>query len=234
MSPLHALTLAWGDLFRPRIMGVVALGVALTIGLFLALQAGALWAIRLFAPEHLTLPWIGQIPVGGALSWGSLVLLPLMGFFLMAPVAAAFSGLFAESVAEAVEDTHYPQAKGLPVAFWDGLLESAALLGAVLLVSLLTLVLTPFLGPLAWLVFYGGNGWLLGREFFQMAASRHLRPPQATALRRRLSGQVTALGILIALLLTVPVLNILVPVLAAAAFTHLFHLTRSASQGPRG
>ena len=231
---LRALFLAWGDLTRPRIFGVVALGVGLTLVMFVLLQAGAFWAIRLFAPETLTLPWIGAVPLAPALSWSSLILLPLMSIFLMVPVAAGFSGLFAERVSEVVEEIHYPQARGLPVAFWDGLWESLAVMGAVILVTLVTLMLTPLLGPLASVLFYGGNGWLLGREFFQMAARRHLHEPQATELRRSLSVQATALGVLIAALLTVPVLNVVVPVLAAAGFTHLYQISASRPRDRRG
>lgn len=231
---LRALFLAWSDLMRPRIFGVVLLGVGLTLALFVALQAGTFWAIRIFAPEQISLPWIGAVPLAPALSWNSLLLFPIMSIFLMAPVAAGFSGLFAERVSEAVEETHYPAARGLPVDFWDGLLESLAVMGAVILVTLVTLVLTPFLGPLASVLYYGGNGWLLGREFFQMAARRHLHEPQATALRRRLTPQATALGVLIAALLTVPLLNIVVPVLAAAGFTHLYHLSASRRPDLRG
>ncbi|KGJ04559.1 Uncharacterized protein involved in cysteine biosynthesis [Paracoccus halophilus] len=222
----RALFLAWGDLLRPRIFGVIALGIGLTLLLFAALQAGAFWTIRLAAPETLTLPWIGTVTIAPALSWGSLVLFPLMSIFLMVPVAAGFAGLFAERVADAVEQIHYPEARGLPVAFWDGLWESLAVMGAVIAVTLITLILTPFLGPLASVLYFAGNGWLLGREFFQMAARRHLHEPQATELRRRLSTPVTLLGIAIAILLTVPVLNLIGPVMAAAGFTHLFHLSR--------
>lgn len=231
---LRALILGWGDLLRPRILGVVALGVGLTLLLFVALQALIFWAAGHFAPDSLTLPWIGAVALAPALSWGSLLLFPLMSIFLMAPVAAGFSGLFAERVSEAVEEIHYPASKGLPVDFWPGLWESLAVMGAVILVTLVTLLLTPMLGPLASLLFYGGNGWLLGREFFQMAARRHLHEPQATQLRRSLSVQATALGVLIALLLTVPVLNVVVPVLAAAGFTHLYHISASRPRDRRG
>jgi len=223
---LTALSRAWGDLFRPRIFGVVLLGVLLTLVLFTVLQAAAFWAIRIFAPETMTLPWIGEVSLASALSWGSLILFPIMSIFLMAPVTAGFAGLFAERVAEAVEEIHYPGAKGLPVEFMAGLMESLAVMGAVIGVALVSLLLTPFLGPLASVLFYLGNGWLLGREFFQMAARRHLHAPQATALRQSLATRTTLLGVLIALLLTVPFLNVLVPVLAAAGFTHLFHLAR--------
>lgn len=231
---LQALILAWADLLRPRVLRVVVWGVLLTLLLFGLLQASAFYAISWFAPENINLPLIGRISIGATLSWGSLLLLPLMGVFLMAPVAAAFSGLFAETVAETVEAAHYPASRGQPLDFWDGLLESLAVMGLAVLVLIATLILSPFLGPLASVLFYGANGWLLGREFFEMAARRHLPPEGATQLRQRLSGQVLALGVMIAFLLTVPVLNILIPTLAAAAFTHLYQISRKRGLHPRG
>ncbi|MFV0303042.1 MAG: EI24 domain-containing protein [Paracoccus sp. (in: a-proteobacteria)] len=233
MTGGRALALGWADMLRPGILSLLLTGIGLTLLLFVALQAGIFALIRLFIPGGFTLPWIGTpIDVGNALSWGSLALFPLMGFFLMAPVAAAFSGLFAERVSDQVEIIHYPNDRGQGVDFMNGLLESLGVMAAVLGVSILSLIATPFLGPFAPVLFYAANGWLLGREFFQMAARRHLHAPQANALRRACSGQITLTGVAIAVLLTVPVLNIAVPVLAAAVFTHLFHLIRR-SAGPR-
>ncbi|AUH63904.1 EI24 domain-containing protein [Paracoccus zhejiangensis] len=233
MTFTRALALGWADLFRPRILSLLLTGIGLTILLFVALQAGVFALVRIFTPGSFTLPWIGTvIDVGNALSWSSLALFPLMGFFLMAPVAAAFSGLFAEQVSDRVEMIHYPNDRGQGVDFLDGLLESLGVMAAVLGVAVLSLIATPFLGPFAPILFYAANGWLLGREFFQMAARRHLQAPQANALRGARSGQITLTGIAIAVLLTVPVLNIAVPVLASAVFTHLFHLIRR-SAGPR-
>ena len=99
----------------------------------------------------------------------------------------------------------------------------------MVVVGIAMLILTPFVGPLAPVLFYLANGWLLGREFFQMVARRHLSAEQADGLRRRRCGAVVALGIGVVLLLTVPLLNILVPVLAAAAYTHLFHIVSAKS-----
>ncbi|WP_207101195.1 EI24 domain-containing protein [Paracoccus shandongensis] len=234
MTVLRALTLAWLDLLRPRILRLALMGVGLTILLFVLLQAAVFWAVRSFVPGGFSLPWIGTLDVGSVLSWGSLALFPLMGFFLMAPVAAGFAGLFAEQVADAVEEIHYPALRGKSLDFWDGLLESLAVVAAVLVVAVLSLVLTPFLGPVAPLLLFGANGWLLGREFFQMAARRHMDEPQATALRRANSARVTLAGVLVAVALVVPVVNIAVPLLAAAAFTHLFHgVSGSAGPGSR-
>ncbi|MDP5307705.1 EI24 domain-containing protein [Paracoccus spongiarum] len=229
MRAFRALALGWADLLRPRILSLALMGMGLTLALFVGLQALVFWLIRLFTPGSLSLPWLGTIDVGSALSWGSLALFPVMGFFLMAPVAAGFAGLFAERVAEAVEAIHYPQRKGAGLDFLDGLLESLAIMAAVIGVALLSLVLTPLLGPLAPLLFYGANGWLLGREFFQMAARRHLAEPHASELRRRHGGTVTLAGAMVAIALTIPVVNIAVPLLAAAAFTHLFHILSGTS-----
>lgn len=234
----RALTMAWTDLLRPRILRLLLIGMGLTIALFVVLQAAVFALIRILTPGAFDLPWIGTVDLGNALSWGSLALFPLMSFFLMAPVAAAFSGLFAERVSDQVELIHYPNNRGQEIDIMDGFLESIAVAGAVLGVALLSLIATPFLGPFAPLLFYGANGWLLGREFFQMAARRHLQAPEATVLRRANATRITLTGVAIAVLLTVPLLNIAVPVLAAAVFTHLFqYVQRTSAPGhpyPRG
>ena len=111
---LRALFLAFGDLLRPRILGAVALGVGLTLLLFAALQAGAFWTIRNLAPETLSLPWLGAVPLAPALSWSSLILFPVMSIFLMVPVASAFTaavcGIGSKSSAAAVP----PPARRVP------------------------------------------------------------------------------------------------------------------------
>ena len=58
IAATQALVLGWLDLVRPRIFGVLAAGVALTLGLFIALQAAAFWALRAWGPEAITLPWV--------------------------------------------------------------------------------------------------------------------------------------------------------------------------------
>jgi CysZ protein len=227
----RALVLAWMDLLRPRILRLALMGIALTILLFVVLQSALFWVVRTLVPGDLVLPWIGTLDVGAALSWGTLALFPLMGFFLMAPVAAGFAGLFAERVADVVEEVHYPARRGASLDFLDGLLESVAVVAAILAVAVVSLFLTPGLGPLAPVLLFTANGWLLGREFFQMAARRHMDEPGATALRRANAGRVTLAGVLIAIALVIPLVNIAVPLLAAAAFTHLFHLL-SGTSGP--
>ena len=147
-----------------------------------------------------------------------------LSVFLMVPVASAFTGLFLEEVAEAVEARHYAH---LPVAprtpFTTGVKESVSFLGVLLLANACALVLYVFFAPFAPFIFWGLNGFLLGREYFQMAAVRREGREGARALRRRHWFEIWAAGALMAIPLTVPVVNLLVPVLGAATFTHLYH-----------
>lgn len=228
MIAARALLLGWSDLLRPQSLGLVLGGVVLTLALFLGLQAALFFALRLLGPDHITLPLLGSIEIGHALSWGSLALFPVLSIFLMTPVAAGFAGLFSDRIAAGVEARHYHIVASQPPDWFDSLLEGVAVMAAALAIAVAVLLATPMVGPLAPLLFYGANGWLLGREFLQMAARRHLAEADATAFRRAHMARASWLGTGIAVLLSVPLLNIAVPVLAAAAFTHLFQLSRAA------
>lgn len=80
---------------------------------------------------------------------------------------------------------------------------------------------TPFLGPVAGAAFRLADGWLVGRDQAKMAAARHCGRAAAGALRRRHRWRFLAAGTLAAAALTVPRLNLVMPVVTAAAFTHL-------------
>jgi CysZ protein len=223
---------ALGQLGDPRFRSVLWRGIGLTIVLLVVSFVLLVGAIRRFVPDEVTLPWIG--PVGGidtALSLGSVPLILLASVFLMVPVASAFTGFFLEDVADAVEDRHYPTLPvPTPVPFLTMLLESARFFVVLVLVNLLALAVYPFAGPFAPLLFWAVNGYLLGREYFTMVAIRRLGRDGAQALRRRHGAEIWLAGTLMAAPLTVPLVNLLVPVLGAATFTHLFH--RLMAQAP--
>lgn len=220
---------ALGQWTDPRFRRVVLLGVGLTLGLLILLYAGMVWVIQILVPETTDLPLIG--PVGGLdtlLSVGSVLLMLLASIFLMVPVASAFSGLFLESVAEAVEDRHYPAlppARTLGIA--EGLIGAVNFFGIALAANLLALFLWPFAGPLVPVLFWSLNGYLLGREYFTLVAQRRMDRPAARALWRANKARIWGAGILMAAPLSVPVVNLLIPVFGVATFTHLVHrLTR--------
>lgn len=216
---------AVGQLHDGRFLRVVALGVLLSLALLAGLYAVVAGLIGWAVPDSFTLPWIGEVTwIENVLSWGSLLLMLALSVFLMVPVASAFTGLFLDRVADAVEARHYP---GLPAArqvpLGETVSDSLRFLGLILAANLLALVLYFLSGPFAPLVFWAVNGYLLGREYFQMAAMRRLGADAARALGRRNRGQIFAAGLLMAAPLSLPLVNLVVPVLGAATFTHLFH-----------
>ena len=77
--------------------------------------------------------------------------------------------------------------------------------------------------PLAPFVFWLVNGFLLGREYFALVARRRLGPEAAAELGRRHAGRIWLAGTAMAVPLSVPVLNLVVPILGVAVFTHQFH-----------
>jgi uncharacterized protein involved in cysteine biosynthesis len=164
------------------------------------------------------------------LGWASLVFMIVLSVFLMVPVASAFTGLFLEDVVDAVEDRHYP---GLPPATAQGwteaMLQSVNFLGLVIAVNAVALVVYLFAGPAAPLVFWSVNGFLLGREYFTMVAQRRMAKAEVALMRRRNRGRLWLAGTLMAAPLSIPVVNLLVPVLGVATFVHIFH--RLAAEG---
>jgi uncharacterized protein involved in cysteine biosynthesis len=145
-----------------------------------------------------------------------------LSVFLMVPVASAFTGLFLEDVADAVEDRHYPNVATAPrVGLPEALREGASFLAVLILANIAALVL--YFTPLAPFVFYGLNGFLLGREYFRLIAVRRIGRAGAKKAFRSNLMTIWSAGALMAVPLTIPVLNLLVPVVGAAAFTHLYH-----------
>lgn len=67
------------------------------------------------------------------------------------------------------------------------------------------------------------NGFLLGREYYTLAAIRRVGRAEAKRLRSRNMGTIWLAGILMAMPLSVPLVNLVIPILGAATFTHLFH-----------
>lgn len=216
---------ALSQLSDPRFTRVLWLGIGLTLALLLATYAGLLWLIDASVPGALELPLVGPVSwIGDLLGLGSLVLMLFFSTFLMVPVASFITSLFLDDVAAAVEDRHYPDLPPVPhVGFWVGLKDTVAffaLLAGANILAFFTYVALPLLAPL---IFYGLNGFLLGREYFTLAAARRIGRAEARDLLSRNLAEIWMGGTVMCMALTMPLLNLAVPVIGAAAFTHLFH-----------
>jgi CysZ protein len=227
---LQAFLKSLGQVSDRRFLMVLGLGVGLTLALLIGVYIGFVALVGWLVPETFSLPWIGEISwAETAISWAAVPLFLLLSVVLMVPVASAFMGIFLEQVADAVEDVHYP---GLPPARSIGILEgmgdAARFVGVVIGVNLVALVGYLLFAPIAPLLFWGVNGFLLGREYAQLVALRRTDAAGARAFRRRNSGTLFVAGVLMAVPLTIPVVNLLVPILGAATFTHLYQMLNRA------
>ena len=212
---------ALGQMGDPKFRSVLLRGIGLTI----LLLAGITWGVQFLLPDSVSLPWFGEILwLSSLLSGFVLVAMIGLSVILMVPVASLFTGFFLDQVMDAVETKHYPGLEPAhSVSFGETLMDALGFLGLLVVVNLLALIVYLLSTVAAPLVFWAVNGVLLGREYFQMVAMRRLGRASARQLRARNRGQIWLAGALMAIPLTVPILNLVIPVLGVATFTHLFH-----------
>jgi uncharacterized protein involved in cysteine biosynthesis len=209
----------------PRFRKVLFLGIALTLALLVAVYAAFLWLLQSLAGDTATLPLIGEVTwIDDLLGWSSLGLMLILSIFLMVPVASAITSMFLDEVAQAVEDRHYPSLPEIPkLPLWDAVRDTVNFLGVIIAANVVALILyIPFFFA-APLIFWALNGYLLGMEYFQLAAMRRVGRAQAKAMRKRHRWTIWGAGILMALPLSIPLVNLLIPIFGAATFTHIFH-----------
>ena len=220
---LHAFALAFGQLGDRKVLAVIARSLALTVAVFALAGVGVWFAIAAWTPTD------GNGGFAAAALVGLVLIVSL--WFLFRFVALAVLQLFGDEVVRAVEARHYPAAAATARALgWReelhvGLRSLGRSLGYNLLalpVALLLLVT----GVGTVLVFAAVNAVLLGRELTEMVALRHRDDSGAAPLPGFATR--TALGAIVMALLLVPFLNLLAPVLGAAAATHLVHRRRVA------
>lgn len=225
----NAFFKALGQIGDPRFRKVLFLGIGLTFALLVAAYAGFLILINWLVGPEATLPVLGEVTwLNDLLGFSSFFFMIILSMFLMVPVASAITSMFLDEVAQAVEDKHYPHlGKAQKVPFWDAVRDSVNFLGVLIGANILALILYAFFPPLAPFIFWGLNGFLLGREYFTLAAMRRLGRPGARKLRSRHSGKIWIAGTLMAIPLSVPLLNLVIPILGAATFTHIFHMVQA-------
>ncbi|MEM9344432.1 MAG: EI24 domain-containing protein [Pseudomonadota bacterium] len=209
----------------PSFRGVVFKGVGLTLVMFIVIYAVVIWFLNWILPDPVVLPLIGEVGwLDEVLAGASLIVMVIASAFLMIPVASAVSSMFLDDVADAVEGQHYPHLSQAPRAsFMESLRDSLKFLGVLVVANLFALILYVIFSFAAPLIFLALNGFLLGREYFQLVALRRLGREGAKRARSKHALTIWAAGTLMAVPLTIPILNLIIPVLGAATFTHLFH-----------
>jgi CysZ protein len=203
-------------LFDRDFVGLLFWTLLITAVLFVALFIGVEYALA-----HL--PTLGSIWVNRFLELATPIILILAIFFLGAPVAAMAGSLFLDRIAAKVDAHFYPndpKAPGTPV--FTGIGEAFRLIGLALLINIALVPVDIGVPGVAEIATILANGWLLGREFFELASLRHLSRKDSDALRRRHSGQIYAAGLLISFLTVIPVVDLIAPFFGSALMAHLF------------
>jgi len=217
----------------PKFRRVLWRGMGLTIALLIAAcllvnfginqLLSSAWAANLIGDQS----WLGAlINVGGVLFTIAL------SIWLMVPVTSAIIALFLDEVAQAVEARHYPHLpKQTATKLQDQILVGIRFLGILLLANIGALILSMIVPLLAPFVFWATNGYLMGREYFQMAAMRRMPRAQAQELYQRHQGSIWTAGILMAIPMSIPLVGLFIPILGAATFTHQFERLRALPSG---
>lgn len=218
-----AFWLAVADAFAPPSRRALVLTFTGTVVLLAALWIGASLLLSAF---HFTgISWLDlAIHLLGGLA--SL----FIAWLLFPATTALILSFFLDSVLSALEAQHYPRLPpprriGRHEAIVSGL--RLGLLSVALNLLALPLYLLLPVANLA--LFYGLNGYLVGREYFVAVAARRLDRPAARKLWQRFRVRLVAAGIVIAALLSIPIVGFIAPVIGIAFMLHLFEQLRAAA-----
>jgi len=231
-----ALAKAFGQLsdpaFRQVLVRSVLAALVVFIGVWIAAWFGVSWLGEALSDWAALEPggfWVEV--VAWAVAAGGVAAVLVASFFLFPAVMLIALSLMLDDIAQAVERRHYPElppARAQPIG--EAILSALLFLAKSLVLNILALPL--YLVPLLNLfVFYLLNGYLLGREYFELVAARRFDGKGVRRLRRRFRGQVMLAGVAIAFLLTVPIVNLVTPVVATGFMLHVFERLRRREAG---
>ncbi|MDP6567826.1 MAG: EI24 domain-containing protein [Alphaproteobacteria bacterium] len=204
---------------EPAFRTVVYKSVLLTLVIFAALTAVFVWArpdVTIFEWQ-----WLNDVAeVGGTLAFFAVLVLAF------STLATLIGGIFLDVVAEAVEQRYYAgDPPGRSADFSQTFVLSLRFIAVTLLLNLVVLpvyLIALFFPPLFAFIFYGLNGYLLSREYFELVSIRHMDAKSARQLRKANRFSVFPAGVVIAFFVTIPVVNLFVPILATAFMLHIF------------
>ena len=196
---------------------IVIIGIGLQRVLAAMAENGANWAEQTagVAPHGAwaALAWVLSIMAGLGIVTGAL--------FLMPAVTAFVGSFFVDEVAEVVDRTHYPaEPAGRALPLGRALIEGVKFGLLALVVYLCALPFVLFAG-LGFLILFFANAYLLSREYFELAAMRFRPPDEAKAMRKANAVYIFLTGLVIALFVSIPILNFATPVFAMAFMVHI-------------
>jgi uncharacterized protein involved in cysteine biosynthesis len=209
-------TILWRSILLALVL-ITALAVGLQRLLSWFADYGEVWAEGMLGPNfHSTLTvlsWIVSIAAGLGVVLG--------GIFLMPAITSLVASLFVDDVADIVEREHYPaEQPGVALPFTVAMTEGVKTALLTILVYLIALPFVLFAGA-GFIIFFIATAWLLGREYFELAAMRFRPPAEAKAMRRENAATVFTAGLFIAAFVSIPVVNLATPLFGMAFMVHM-------------
>jgi CysZ protein len=196
---------------------ITVLAIALQRLLSWLATSGEGWAEAMLGPHsHIpldVLTWIISIAAGFGVVFGGIMLMPA--------ITSLVASLFVDDVAEHVELEYYPAERpGSALPFGIAMREGLKAAGLTILVYLVALPFV-FLAGAGFVIFFLATAWLLGREYFELAAMRFRSPAEAKAMRRDNAVTVFTAGLVIAAFVSIPIVNLATPMFGMAFMVHM-------------
>jgi CysZ protein len=224
-AAIKALSQMLSPPLRSMLWRSIGLALVLITALAIGLQrllswlaiSGEGWAETVLGPSFHTpleiLTWIISIAAGLGVVFGGVMLMPA--------ISSLVASLFVDDVADHVEREYYPTERpGVALPFGVAMREGLKAAGLTILVYLIALPFV-FLAGAGFLIFFLATAWLLGREYFELAAMRFRSPAEAKAMRRDNAATVFTAGLVIAAFVSIPIVNLATPMFGMAFMVHM-------------
>ncbi len=197
------------------LIAVLAVGLQWLLSWFATYGEG--WAEALLGPGYHTplnaLAWLVSIAAGLGVVLG--------GIFLMPAISSLVASFYVDDVGELVEREYYPaEEPGVALPLGLAMIEGVK---TALLTIVVYLVALPFVfvAGAGFLVFFIATAWLLGKQYFELAAMRFRPPMEAKLMRKDNAATVFAAGALIAAFVSIPIVNLATPLFGMALMVHM-------------
>ncbi len=226
---LGAVAQALSQMFSPPFRSVLLKSIGLALILIVIIGIGL----------HHLLAWLAGAGEGLAenvLGPGAHAPLALLAFILtiatslgiiagsvllMPAVTALVASFFVDDIALEVEGSCYPgEPVGKPLPLLRAVIEGVrtALLAVVIYLAALPLLLFAGFGAI---LFFLCTAYILGREYFELAAMRYRPVAEAKALRKLHAGTVFVTGLFLAGFVSIPLVNLATPLFGMALMVHM-------------
>jgi CysZ protein len=226
---LDAAVKALSQILSPPMRSILwrSIGLALVLIVVLAIglqrllswfaTSGEGWAEAMLGPGFHTpldvLAWIVSIAAGLGVVFGAVLLMPA--------ITSLVASVFVDEIADHVEREHYPaEPPGAALPLGLAMTEGIKTASLTILVYLIALPFV-FVAGAGFIAFFIATAWLLGREYFELAAMRFRPPAEAKAMRKDNAAVVFTAGLVIAAFVSIPIVNLATPLFGMAFMVHM-------------